>query len=543
MKFSEFWQISNRIYKELSFQSIFSLRAGGTLPQKGMSSVRTVINNAQVSTLISKLLTALFIVVFGFMVFLPLTSINLLDPSRTLAIVGSLSAFLAVVLLLISFMGLQVSTAFVSSKMTEILRPLPLSKRDISRIMLLCFTRIFDIPLAAAIAVLFLGYYFINGTIVGCLISFLGILATEIFALAFTMIMARFFYSRIAGGGGKSKWKTFLRFVFMIVWVLPSLGMYLIVNFATQIVQSFVTIAGSTSSLPDALAAIYPFSYGFLASFTTSSHEIESIVAGISAVSCLAYSALAIYCLKWLTQSLKHFESGVVKASLEKLKDTVIKPQAPWLGIIRKDLRIASRSPSHASLLLLPAIQTTVLAMSFASFNAVGLTVAFGMLGGVSSIVLLLPPTLVSIEGLAASYGRSLPLRKKTLIYAKTLLCLITYLMSMTVLISVALYLGRDIGYIAAYGLTHSFSVAAAVMLELVILTQKFWKEGFAVGNLYSRMSTFILVLLPGFLVIVLPIIAGFTTYLLAPHLALTVFLAFAFSEFAAITAYVLRQK
>jgi hypothetical protein len=85
----------------------------------------------------------------------------------------------------------------------------------------------------------------------------------------------------------------------------------------------------------------------------------------------------------------------------------------------------------------------------------------------------------------------------------------------------------------------NTFAIAAAIMLELTILTNKFWKEGFAVGNIYSRLSTYILIFIPSFALIVIPIIAAVVTFFMAEGFVLQVFLAAALVEFAAMTAVV----
>jgi len=545
LKFSELWRLSSIMYKEISFQSIFSLRAGGALPRRGKNDIKTLISNAEVSTIISKLVTTLFIAFFGFVVFLPLMAgTSSSYPTRELTAVGSVSTFLAVVLFLISFMGLQVSTSFVSSKAVDVLSPLSLSKSEISRIVFLCFVRIFDIPLAASVTVLLLAYYLIGGSFLGGLAAFTGVIVTEAFALALTIGLARFFYSRVAGGGGKSKWKTLLRFAFMLVWILPSFGIYFVVNFAEQIVQSFASLTQGFSAALQLLVMIYPFSYGYLVSFATFSYQVDYLTVALSAGACLGYVALAAYCVRWVTRTVGRIGVGGIGTALrEVVKDTIVSPQVPWLGTIRKDLRIASRSPSYASLFLLPAIEATVLAMSFSSFSEVGLSSTLGLLTGMSVIVLMLPPTLVSIEGLAASYTRSLPLKKKTLISAKTLLSTLTYAISLVVLFIVALYMGKSYFYILTFGAMHLFSVAAATMLELIILTNKFWKEGFAIGNIYARLTTYILIILPGLAVVMIPIIAALATFLLAQSLTLAVFLGIAVTEFAVAAAYVALEK
>jgi predicted permease len=530
---------------EISFQSIFSLRAGGALPRRGRNDVRTLINNAEISTLISKFVTTLFVVVFALIVFYPLTAPqNPSGPSKELAVTGSISAFLAVVLFLISFMGLQASTAFVSSKIVDVLSPLSLSKREVSNIVFLCFIRIFDIPLIAASVTIPLVFYLIKGSLLGGLVAFLGVVSSEIFAIALTIILARFFYSRVAGGGGKSKWQTFLRFVFMLVWIIPSFAIYFVVNFAQQLVQSFASLTQSLVFASNLFAMIYPFSFGYLVSFTMFPNQVDYIILGLSAASCVAYLALAVYSLRWVLGTVRRIGMGGFASVLrESVKDTALKLEIPWVGVIRKDLRIASRSPSYASLFLLPAVQTVLLAVSFTSLGEMQLSTMLGVLVGTSIVVLLLPPTLVSIEGLAASYTRSLPLKKRTLISAKTLLSTIIYMISLSVLVVMTLYMRRNLFYILTLGLAHSFSVAAATTVELIILANKFWKEGFAVGNLYSRLSTFILIVIPGLVVVMVPILAAIFTIVLAPYWVLAVFTAVALIEFGLAMAYVSLKK
>jgi len=243
-----------------------------------------------------------------------------------------------------------------------------------------------------------------------------------------------------------------------------------------------------------------------------------------------------------VTTTIRRIGTGrIVGAVREAVKDTIIRPRRPWLGIIRKDLAIASRSPSYAVLFLLPALQVAVLAVSFSSFEA-GFVVTTGVLTGISMTTLVLPPTMFSIEGLASSYTRSLPLRKRTLILAKTLLAVFIYSLSVIALLAIALFVKRDFTSEILFGALYLFSIAAASMLELTILARKFWKEGFALGNVYARLSTFMLILVPGYALAWAPMIAAFVAYVLAESFVLPVFLGVALAEFIAMSLIVYRQ-
>jgi hypothetical protein len=545
VKFSELWRLSTKVYKEVSFQSIFSLRAGSGLPQDSRRNVKQLVSSARVNTTISKLITTLFIAVFAFIVFLPVIMGDS-QPTMSLevALPGSVSAFLTVVLFLIVFMGLQVSTSFVSTRIVDFLSPLPLSRSEISRIVFLCFVRIFDIPLVSAGIVFLAVYFLIGGSVVGGIISLMAIAVTEIFALTFTIVSARFFYSRVARAGGKSMWQAFLRLAFMLVWILPTFAAYFVVNFASEIVQFFAYLTQGYSTLSHLLVLIYPFSYGFLVSYTSFFHSVDYVTLILSVASSAVYIGIAVYCVKWVTWTVREISVGtVVMGTREVVKDTIVKPWIPWLGILRKDLRVASRAPSFASLFLLPVAQTAVLAITFSSIGEVGINTVLGILTGISMITLLLPPTLLSIEGLACAYTRHLPLTKRTLITAKTLLTTFTFILSLVVLSIVSFALGKDFSLILIFGTIHAFSIASAVMLELSLLLRKMWKEGFAVGNIYSRISTYIVILIPGYVMAAVPMICALVAFFVAPPFFLLAFLVAAVTEFAIMTVFIVSWK
>jgi hypothetical protein len=532
LRFSELWHSSQKVYKEISFQSIFSFRSGGILPQRGRGSVEQLVKNAQINTLISKLLTTVFVAVFGFTIFLPFRfgSSSAVPPEVVFA--GGVSAFLAVVLSLITVMGLQVSTSFVSSKILEVLGPLPLSRSDISSILFLCLVRIFDIPLAGSVVILLAAYAIAGGTLIGGVVALVGIIATEIFALALTIGLARFFYSRVTGGGGRSRWKGILRIIFMLVWILPSFGTYFVINFATQIAQSFASTAGVLTSASQLLLLVYPFCFGSLVSFANFS-KVNTFPLLLALCSSIGYSILAYSAFRWVIRSVRKLGTGgVITKTREIVKDTSVSPQAPWLGIIRKDLRVASRAPSYASLFLLPPLETAILGISFSSVGDIGFSASLGILVGVSLVTLVLPPTLLSIEGLASSYTRSLPLKKRTAIAAKAVLSMLMYTSSLLILILITLYLQRGIIIILTFGSIQMLSVAAASLLELVISARKFWKEGFAIGNIYARLSTYIAIIVPGLILALVPVVAAVAAFVYANSLTPWIYLGVALAEF-----------
>jgi len=80
-------------------------------------------------------------------------------------------------------------------------------------------------------------------------------------------------------------------------------------------------------------------------------------------------------------------------------------------------------------------------------------------------------------------------------------------------------------------------------MLELSIFVGKFWKEEFALGNIYARFSEFIKVIIPGLLTVLAPITVALTAYFTAKILVLILFSATAFLEFATMALIIFRNN
>jgi hypothetical protein len=186
---------------------------------------------------------------------------------------------------------------------------------------------------------------------------------------------------------------------------------------------------------------------------------------------------------------------------------------------------------------MLPALQTIIIVVSLLEIANTNLATVLGFLAGVSLLSLLVTPTLFSAETLASVYMKSLPLKRRTVVAAKTFLSACTYLGSVAAITIVALYLRKDFLSVLAFGLTQTLSVAAGCMMELFLLIRKFWWKELTPSTIYSSISIFIMVLLPGLILCLTPImlcyIVGFTEI----QLTLTIFLATATAELISVTS------
>lgn len=535
--FSKLWKISGTVYKEICFQSVFSLRLGAAFPRMDEARIEKIVNQTRISMAINKALITIFIAVLGIM---PLgywaIFVRDLNLPEEFTIASSVTVYLASLLFLLAILGLQVTTSLMSTKAFEVLGTLPISRKDVSKIALLSFIRTFDIPMVAGLIIFPVAFTFFVGSILGGLTALFAVGITEAFSLALTLFLAKFFYSKIATSGGTSKYQTIMRFIYIIAWTLPSFGIYLVMNFATELMRFFASSLTQASSMQAyLLAPIYPFALGFLISSATFPQKINSTIAMLSAIPSIGYLALAFLGLKYTGSTIRRICTGTtITATKDVVKDTFVRPRPAWLGLISKDLRLASRSPAYASVLVLPAIQTVIIVISFLRAHiALNATTIFGFLTGISFITLIVAPVLFSIETLASAYVRSLPLKKKTVLAAKASLTVMIYLSSIIVLSIIALYLRKDFVSVLTFGLAHVLSVAAACIVQLLILIRRFWKDESAMSNIYANIYIFATVLIPGVVICMAPITVGMIMQLTNVQLTFPLYFATALTELA----------
>lgn len=87
--------------------------------------------------------------------------------------------------------------------------------------------------------------------------------------------------------------------------VIPSFGIYLAMNFATQILQALLCSLTQISFIQAlTLALVYPFSLGFTVAFVMLPHKISLAHAAVLAVSMIIYMYLGYFGLKYTGQQL-----------------------------------------------------------------------------------------------------------------------------------------------------------------------------------------------------------------------------------------------
>jgi len=135
----------------------------------------------------------------------------------------------------------------------------------------------------------------------------------------------------------------------------------------------------------------------------------------------------------------------------------------------------------------------------------------------------LLPPVLLNMESMAYSYVGSLPLRRRTLIFAKTILSTAVYSTSILVLVLITMLRAPGLVYaLALLGGISTFSITASIIVETLLLSRTFG-QAIPSGNIYLKFYAYILPLILSFIIATIPILVYFITLLLTASSVLSI--------------------
>ncbi|MEM1553917.1 MAG: hypothetical protein QXJ72_03390 [Thermoproteota archaeon] len=420
---SELWKISRRIYHEIAVQSVFPMRKGEVLPQD--IEVKNVFKKPPKNlTIIPKLFLAFYIIFLNFIEIV--VTIGLHSEMGVLVSVYYVSNMLCLIMFLFIINGMWEIVNFISSRISEFLITLPLSRKEVSKILLMTFIRMFDVPLVVATITIPITYGILYGSILGAFLVLMSVVTAEVFGISIATLFASYFYFKVL-----TKGTSVLRIIYTVLWSISFMLTYSIVNLASTVLK-YVFTFGRNSPL---LTVLYPLSFGFLASYMTSINS-WSLFTLASLFSSFAYLILAAISIKWFVKTIGNIgyfrtASGFFR---RKMKEICIKPSKPWFGIVKKDLKIILGSPLDIStILLMPLGFTILIGLALYNFSKMGEGFSIEILGMLfSSVILLftilLPPLLIILEENAYSYVVSLPIRKSTLLFSKVFLSFTYYL-------------------------------------------------------------------------------------------------------------------
>ena len=519
MGWREAWRISGVALSELSLQAIYAFRQGN-LPPTGPP--RLLAARARRRVIQSKVIVAgvLGLVAAGASLLLGISARVVATPffgvvvSPAVFETGVLTGLLAIEVAFLWWTGLQVIPTLLASGVLPVLEPLPIDERTLARVAGLLYLRLFDLPAAM---VLIATPLFVAGTlgVAAGLAIVPGVIAAVGFALALALLTGRFFVRRVQGsrgGGGR----TFVRWAYLVLWVLPAFAMFGFVVAAPGFLALVARTVGSGPSLSgDLLVSAFPISFALLSTVAVHGPRafgLDTTGAGILSAAVAGYLALAIWSTVWLMASVRRL--GLAPATAPAPGPVTrfsLVPRGPARAVLTKDLRIASRMPGYAFLVIFPVLEAVAIGL-FTFLTGPGSAATFGLaLAAVSTAALLATffgPAFFAVEVIAYSYGRTLPLSDRSVLLGKVALVAAIYLVASAIVLGLTLARVFAPGVFLAFVLAELPAVLAASLLELGILFRRARTKGLPIVNLYSGGWYAVLVAVPGLITAGLPLVA-----------------------------------
>ncbi|MGI0131272.1 MAG: hypothetical protein ACREDE_04595 [Thermoplasmata archaeon] len=518
MGWREAWRLSNVAFLELSLQAIYAFRQGN-LPPAGPPALvarkarRRVVQSKLIVATVLALLVAgacLLLGAAGRIVSSPFFGVNVSVPVFQ---AGILSGLLTLEVAFLWWTGLQVLPTFLASGVLPVLEPLPIDDRTLRRVAGLLYLRLFDLPAITVLVTTPLLVGWTLGPAAGVAIVPGAVVAVS-FSLSLGLLTGRFFVRRVQGargGGGR----TLVRWAYLVLWVLPAFAMFALVVAGPGFLAFLgATTAGGPSLAVDLLASSFPFSLAALPAAATQGTAVFGLDATGTAVLGLAsagYVLLAAGAVVWLMSAVRRVGlAPPLEPADPPVARFLLVTHGPARAVLTKDLRLASRMPGYAFLVILPILDAVAIGL-FTFLSGPGSSAAFGLaLAAVSTAALLATffgPAFFAIEVIAYSYGRTLPLSDRSILLGKVALVAAIYLVAGGLVLGLTLLRVFEPALFLAFVLAELPAVLAAAFLELGILFRRARSKGLPIVNLYSGAWYAVFVSIPGLVVAGVPLI------------------------------------
>jgi hypothetical protein len=517
MSWREAMRLSDVAFTELSLQAIYAFRQGNIVPTGPADRLvararRRVVQSKAIVGFVLGLLTVG--AAYGLRESGRIATVFSAPVPVGLFQAGLLTGLLSLDVAFLWWTGMQVLPTFLASGVLPVLEPLPIDERTLSRAAGLLYLRLFDLPALTVLVGTPVLVGFALGPWAGVAVL-PGAAAAVGFALALSLLTGRVFVRRVQGsrGGGGS---TVVRWTYLVLWLVPAFAMFAFVTAAPAFFDFLgrVSTAGP-STLGHLLLAAFPFSFATLPSIVasgTSGFGLDPVGWLFLAAASVGYILLAAWSVVWVLGSVRRV--SLVPPAMARARATPrlgLAPQPVMLAVLTKDLRIASRTPGFAFLILLPVLDALTIGL-WTYVSAPDTALASGLaLAAVTTAALLATffgPAFFAIEVLAYSYGRTLPLSDRSLLSGKVLLVALMYLVASAVVLGITLARVFDPVVFTLFIAAELPAVVAAAVLELGILFRRARARGLPITNLYAGAWYAIFVSVPGIVVAAAPLVA-----------------------------------
>jgi len=472
----EAWGIAGKIAFEVQFRASMSMSSGAM-----SQTVEKQIEKARSNARFNKLMVSLFIVtlamVFGIIVWGTLSGIyGTPIEYRWITIAFTVSIFCLVGFAFLIFWGIMVSTSFISTNAASIGHYLPVSRTDTGKLTLLAYIRLFDSQMISIVVGFPVAYgiviFLVSGLVMPAIFGFLACLAAFLvsvgLAITIMLLLALYFYTRIQSSGG-SRLSSLIRLLFFVLWAVAIMGFSLSFQLLNIIIPLLEGLAIQLTPLWYLLYFGYPFTMGTFVVLATGIPGTPAF--WLDFILVVLYGGLALLGLRWSRNFLQQIGTGGVSVSTSTVIHPVtLKVSRIGVALLRKDLRIATRTPGQAIMFFLPFL--TMLPIFFQFIWEIGVV-------HVSDVIIFIAiPTIMlgffsifflSVEARGIAYTITLPLPTERILRAKAQLITLMALAIPLFVLAISFFkqFTSPVSFLLAASMVPTVYVAAYISLVL----------------------------------------------------------------------------
>jgi len=536
MKIADAWRLSAVPYSEMAFRSILQNSSNMWWGSFGRGSSEAsgredLVKRALRIARFDKFIVAVFVTVAAGAPFLPQAL------GASYGISASVTLSLAVSFAFIVLYGVQTLSSFVTSGPSPVLSTLPLVRNDVSLVNLLSFVRTSDYLVFGSIFCQVFFVTLVTGSALSGLFAFLAGAMNSVLAVGVALWLSNVFYRRILGSK-QGRLGGAVRLAMLLAWGVVVLGIGILFAAAGYLIPLVQGVLASPDALTGAvLSLLYPFSLGITVG-SIAHGSAPSVTEKMALGATVGYLLIAVVASTWSTSSVVGFEEGTSGATrIGRDNGASVPLRTPVVAYAMKDLRAASANLPSAFLFALPAFETLVILLIRAFLPTLGASTLLVAMTFGGMVSLILPLVLVSSEGTGFDFAKTMPLRMRTIVFAKGLIATGVFLPAVAVVYAEILIKPLASASSALIPLASIVAVAAASMLEIRLFLG-FAPSGritFALQE-FARMAA-------GAGVVILPAAVYATAYILSFNhtLAAGAMVGVAFAELVGIAGYVRR--
>ncbi len=432
MNFGERWRLAGIISTQMRFDGFLENNPSNVArikenPDKISRSIKSASRiNSIMSAFMIIMLAALTIGVTGFD-----TAIG--DLNVRLAI--GFSFFLLLSFVLMFFLNLTTATGFFTSGAMKLPSTLPISRQELESLAVLAFARVFIAPALLTITIFPIASFFLFGPFVG-LVTFVGCLVNVSVSMRALIGFSRWYHDK-THSSDESRLGTIVRLAATIGLVVGIMSIYMLASYLPYIVEGVLIFAESFTETYLVLSVLFPFSFGFLASIVTPGVTFVNPMIPLTAtVMSLVYGVIAFIFYRQSGKLLRGLTyGGASKGRLGPLREIGIETKTPLMAVIRKDMKMATKSIGSAFVFAIPIFLIMMMYPMIAnwgpptrSMTALTASAYANLFSGISVV------SVMMFDTQGASIHEGLPLSSRLILKGKTAITIIPYSITMILL-------------------------------------------------------------------------------------------------------------